>query len=395
MAVGTPFHSRTAPLCTSLNWKQWSGYYAATTYEDYSEPEYQAIRNGAGLIDVSPLFKYDIRGKDALKLVDRLITRDASKCKVGRVLYAPWCDGEGKVIQDGTIQRLGENHLRVAAADPCMHWFLDNSIGFDVEIEDVSEKLAAVALQGPRSRDILNRISTTDLSSLRFFGVTRAELGGVSAVVSRTGFTGDLGYEIWLATEDAVKFWDVLMEAGQGHGIVPAGMEALDLARIEAGFPLIDVDFWNGEKALIEDQKSSPFEIGLGWTVNLKKSNFIGKEALVKEKMAGTKKLFVGLEVSWDAIEKIYTEEGLPPHLSQVASRVGVPAYKDGRQVGKATSSCWSKLLKKFIGLATLDATTAKTGTTVDLEMTVEYKRKRVPAKVVQLPFFNPERKRA
>jgi aminomethyltransferase len=395
MAIGTPFHSRTAPLNTSLHWKHWSGYFSAVIYEDFSEPEYQAVRNGAALIDVSPLYKYDIRGSDAVALVDRLITRNAAKCKLGQVLYTPWCDDDGKILQDGCFQRLEENHFRATAVDPCLHWFYANTAGLNVEIDDVSEKMGALALQGPTSRDILNHISSTDLTDLRYFYATGAELGGAPVVVSRTGYTGDLGYEIWVGTEDAERVWDALMEAGRGRGIVPAGMEALDLARIEAGYPLIDVDFWNAEKALIEDQKSSPYEVGMGWAVNLKKSRFIGKQALVEEKKAGTPRFFMGLEVSWEAIEPLYTEEGLAPEMPQVASRVGIPIYIGGRQVGKATSSCWSKLLKKFIALATLDAPYAKPGTEVDLEMTVEYKRKRAAAKVVKLPFFDPERKRA
>lgn len=395
MAIGTPFHARTSELNTSLAWKHWSGYFVANHYDDFWEPEYQAVRNGAALIDVSPLYKYDIRGKDAVRLLDRLITRNAAKIKVGQVIYTPWCDDHGKVLQDGTVQRLDETLYRLASVDPCLHWFEDNKFGFDVELEDVTERMGALALQGPRSLDVMNRISSNELSSLPFFGVTDTELDGVPVVVSRTGYTGDLGYEIWVGVDEAERLWDALIEAGKGHYLVPAGMQALDLARIEAGFPLIDVDFWNGEYTLIDDQKSSPFEIGLGWTVNLKKSNYVGKKALAKEKRVGTPRLFVGLEVSWKEIERIYTEEGLPPEPSQEASRVGVPVYFGGRQVGKATSSCWSKLLKKFIALTSLDAPYAKPGSMVNLEITVEYKRKRAAAKVVQLPFFDPPRKRA
>jgi aminomethyltransferase len=395
MAIGTPFHARTSELNTSLSWKHWSGYFVAKHYDDFWEPEYQAVRNGAALIDVSPLYKYDIRGKDAVRLLDRLITRSASKIKVGQVIYTPWCDDKGKVLQDGTIQRLGDELYRLASVDPCLHWFEDNTFGLDVELEDVTERMGALALQGPRSLRVMNRISNKDMSSLRFFGVTDVELGGVPVVVSRTGYTGDLGYEIWVGVDDAERLWDALVQAGEGQYLVPAGMQALDLSRIEAGLPLIDVDFWNAEKALTEDQKSSPFELGLGWTVNLTKPNFVGKQALIEEKHRGTPRFFVGLEVSWNEIERIYVEEGLPPEPSQEASRVGVPVYFGSRQVGKATSSCWSKQLKKFIALTSLDAPYVKPGSMVDLEMTVEYRRKRAAAKVVQLPFFDPPRKRA
>ena len=354
MAVGTPFHQRTAPLCTSLDWKHWSGYFAASTYDDFCDPEYHAIRNGSGLIDISPLFKYDIRGADAVAFVDRLITRNARKCEVGQVLYAPWCDHAGHVIQDGTFQRLGDEWFRATAADPTLPWFELSALGMNVAIEDVSEQVAALALQGPTSRAILERASTGGLGSLPFFRVTEIQLGGVPVVLSRTGYTGGLGYEIWVESKRAVPLWDVLMEAGQGLGMQPAGLNALDLTRIEAGLPLIEVDFVSSERALTDAQKSSPFEIGLGSAVHLSKKAFNGKQALVEMKARGLERRFVGLQVAWDPIERLYESVGLAPELPGVASRLGVPVYDEERQVGKATSSCWSKLLKTFIALATL-----------------------------------------
>jgi aminomethyltransferase len=396
MAVGTPFHSRTSPLCTSRSWRQWSGYFAASAYDDFFEPEYHAIRNGAGLIDVSPLFKYEIRGKDAEKLVNRVITRNAAKAKVGQVVYTPWCDRDGKVIQDGTFQRLDETTFRATAADPSLRWFELNSDGLNVEIEDLSEKLAALALQGPRSRDILMEVSSADLSGLKYFWITPTDLGDIPTLVSRTGFTGDLGYEVWVAREHAERVWDSLMEAGKGRGIVPSGMLALDLTRIEAGYPLIEVDYISVEHALIESQKSSPYEIGLGWAVNLKKPGyFIGREALAEEGKRGPAHAFVGLEVEWGELERLYAEVELIPQLSNIASRDPVPVYVGEQQIGRATSSCWSKLLKKFIALATIKAEHRQPGTKVELEMTIEYARKRAAAKVVPLPFFDPDRKRS
>lgn len=395
MAIGTPFHSRTAALCTSLRWKQWSGYFVVNAYDDFHDPEYHAIRSGAGLIDVSPLYKYDITGPDALRLIDRLITRNARKCQVGQVFYASWCDEAGKVLQDGTIQRLDESSFRVVAVDPALGWFELNAEGMDVRIDDVSETVGALALQGPLSREILARLASDDLGGLRFFRLARTELGGIPVVVTRTGYTGDLGYELWVAASEAEALWDRLVEAGEGLGLLPAGMLALDRARIEAGFPLIDVDFWNAEKTLIESQKSSPYEIGLGWTVHLKKPSFVGKQALLKEKRIGTERLFVGLEVSFAEIQRLYAGVGLAPELSNEASRVGIPVYAGERQVGKATSSCWSPLIKKFIALATVDRGYETLGTRLDVEMTVEYVRRRAVASVVRLPFFDPERKRS
>lgn len=395
MAVGTPFHSRTSALCTSMNWRQWSGYFAPSSYDDFHEPEYHAIRNGAGLIDVSPLYKYEIRGRDAEKLVNRLITRNAAKAKIGQVVYVPWCDPEGKVIQDGTFQRLSETTFRATAADPTLRWFEVNAEGMEVEVEDLSERVGAVALQGPRSREILMELSSTDLSGLKYFWITETKLGGIPVLVSRTGYTGDLGFEVWVVAEDAENVWDRLMEAGKGRGITPTGMLALDLARIEAGYPLIEVDFISAEKALIESQKSSPYEIGLGWAVNFNKPYFIGREALEEEKKRGSALAFVGLEVQWVELERMFAEVDLIPQLPNVASRVPVPVYAEERQIGRATTSCWSKLLKKFIALATIDSAQAAPGTPVELEMTIEYARKRAAAKVVKLPFFDPERKRS
>ena len=395
MAVGTPFHSRTSALCASMNWRQWSGYFAPSSYDDFHEPEYHAIRNGAGLIDVSPLFKYEIRGRDAERLVDRLITRNAAKAKVGQVVYVPWCDREGKVIQDGTFQRLSETTFRATAADPTLRWFEMNAEGMEVEIEDVSERLGALALQGPRSREILMELSSADLSGLKYFWITETQLGDIPVHVSRTGYTGDLGFEIWVERENALRLWDRLMEVGRGRGLTPAGMLALDLTRVEAGYPLIEVDFISAEKALIESQKSSPYEINLGWAVNFNKPYFNGREALEREKERGSALSFVGVEVEWVELERMFAEVGLIPQLPNVASRIPVPVYAGERQIGRATTSCWSKLLKKFIALATIDAAHGKPGTPVELEMTIEYARKRAAAKVAELPFFDPERKRS
>lgn len=395
MAMGTPFHSKTAPLCTSMRWKQWSGYYAANAYDDFHDPEYHAIRTGAGLIDVSPLFKYDFKGPDALRLVDRLITRNAKRCQVGQVFYSTWCDEDGKVLQDGCFQRLSDDHFRASAAEPALSWFTLNAYGMDVDVHDVSDQFGALALQGPLSRDILMRASSEDLTGLGFFRLQQAELGGVPTLVSRTGYTGDLGYELWVGAKDAEKLWDVLLDAGDGYGIEPAGLLALDRTRLEAGFPLIDVDFWNAEKTLIDSQKSTPYEINLGWAVHLKKPSFVGKRPLMEEKARGSDRFFVGLEVSFREIENLYLAEGLAPEIPNEASRDGVPVYAGGKQVGKATSHGWSVLLKKYLALATVDKGYEALGTTLDLEFTVEYIRRRAEARVVPLPFFDPERKRA
>ena len=396
MPVGTAFHERTFQLCESLNYREWSGYYAASSYEPHHEHEYNAIRNASALIDISPLFKYRLTGKDATRLVDRIITRDLRKVSVGQVIYTPWCDEHGKVIDDGTVSRLAENTYRWTAADPSLRWFTQNASGMDVHVEDISESVAALALQGPTSARLLRSlVKDADLENLRYFRVTTGTIAGVSVEISRTGYTGDLGYEIWIAAEQAVKVWDALMEAGRAFDIHPAGMLALDVARVEAGLLLIEVDFNSSKKALIDEQKYSPFELGLGRLVHLSKNRFIGQAALIEEQRRGSAREIVGLEIDWPEVEQLYENVGLPPAVSPIASRVAVPVWKDGTHVGKATSSTWSPTLKKMIALATIERPYHKLGTQLQFEITVEAKRHRVRATVVKTPFFNPKRKTA
>jgi aminomethyltransferase len=250
MPVGTAFHERTFQLCESLSYREWSGYYAVSSYEPHHEHEYNAIRNAAALIDISPLFKYKLTGKDATRLVDRIITRDMRKVSVAQVIYTPWCDEQGKVIDDGTVSRLEENTYRWTAADPSLRWFTQNASGMDVKIEDISETVAALALQGPTSgRLLMSLVHDADIENLKYFRVTTGTIAGVAVEISRTGYTGDLGYEIWVRSEAAVKVWDALMGAGRAFDIQPAGMLALDVARIEDEIHLIDVDFNSSKKA--------------------------------------------------------------------------------------------------------------------------------------------------
>jgi aminomethyltransferase len=396
MPIGTAVHDRTFPLCESLNFREWSGYYAVSAYETHHEHEYNAIRNAAALIDVSPLFKYILSGRDAAKLVDRVITRDASKLGVGQVYYTPWCDEYGKVVDDGTVTRVAEQTFRWTAADPSLRWFTQNAIGLDVRIEDVSEQVAALALQGPTSGRLLDAVADADIRGLKYFRMTSGTIAGVPVDISRTGYTGDLGYEIWMPWHRAVDVWDALMTAGRPFDIHPAGMLALDVARVEAGLLLIDVDFASSKKALIAAQQYSPFEMGLDRLVQLgKAAPFVGKRPLVDEQRRGSPRRIVGLEISWPAVEALYDDLGMPPQIASTASRVPVPVYRNGRQVGRATTTTWSPVLKKLIALATLDAPHVAAGTPVEFEVTVEAVRHRVPAIVVKTPFFNPPRKTA
>lgn len=394
---GTPFHSRTAPLVQGQTWRRWAGYVVASSYELHHDREYHAIRSSAALFDVSPLFKYHVRGPDAVRLMDRVVTRDVANAKVGQVLYTPWCDAAGKVLDDGTVSVLAPDFLRVTSADPNYRWLCENARGLTVTVEDVSDRMAALALQGPNARIILEQATTADLSKVKYFRLTNALIRGVPVTITRTGYTGDLGYEVWMDAEHALPVWDTLVSVGGVYGLTPAGILALDVARIEAGLLLLDVDYVSARKALIEQQKSSPLELGLEWTVGFDKPTFVGREALAAERQRPAEWRFVGVEVGWEPLEALYAELGLAPKLPTTAWRTSVPIYaaNTDRQVGYATSGCWSPLLKKYLTLAHLEANAANEDFQLEMEMTVEHRRKRARAHVRPMPFFNPERKRA
>jgi aminomethyltransferase len=313
----------------------------------------------------------------------------------GQVYYTPWCDSAGKVIDDGTVARLDESRYRMTAADPNYRWLSENAFGMNVRIEDVSDATAALALQGPLSRTILEKLCERDLSGLKYFRLMTATARGIPVTISRTGYTGDLGYEIWVEASKAVQLWDALIEVGAPYAITPAGMLALDIARIEAGLMLLEVDYVSAHRALIEGQKSSPYELNLGWTVKLEKEFFVGRDALVAETQRESPWHFTGITVDWESLESLYAKVGLPPKLPGAAWRVSVPLYTGGDQVGYATSGTWSPFLKKYIALAHLNGPVGRVGSEIEMEVTVEHHRKRARAKVTQLPFFNPERKRA
>jgi len=397
MSVGTPFHPRTAPLNRKMQWREWSGYYASSVYADAHDIEYNAVREAAALIDVSPLYKYRVSGPDAQRLVDRVITRDATKLKVGQVFYTPWCDEHGKVIDDGTVHRVGESEYRWTAADPQFRWLSMNARGLDVEIEDVSEAVAAVALQGPFSRAVLEAASGESFADLRYFRRRASRIAGVEVDVSRTGYTGDLGYEVWVPAEHAVEVWDALMAAGGDYGIRPAGMLALDVVRLEAGLILLEVDYTSARHALNPEQNYSPAEMGLGRLVDLEKADFVGRLALRREAAkGGPARRLVGVALDWYGIEGLYSARDLPPSISPNVDRSPVPVFSPrGSQIGKLTSHGWSPILKQAIGLASVPAAYEPPGTRLSVEWTVEGRRGHVDAVVVPLPFLDLERKRA
>jgi aminomethyltransferase len=396
MPVPSPFHPRTAPLCTSFRWKDWAGYAAVCAYDVYHEREYFAFRHTAGLIDVTPLFKYEVTGPDAGAFLSRVMVRDAAKMKRGVVGYGCWCDDAGKVIDDGTVWRLDETRFRVTSAEPSLAWLARNARGMDVAVEDSSARIAVLSLQGPTSREILRRACDAPIDALKYFRLTEARFDGFTATITRTGYSGDLGYEIWVDATDAVRLWDVLADAGGVYGVQPAGLDAYDMVRIEAGYVMNGVDYYSANHCLIESRKSTPYELDLGWTVKLDRDVFNGQAALRAEKERGPARRFVGLEVDWDETERLFAARGLPPEIAGRAWRDPRPVYdRDGRQVGQATSGTWSPLLKKNLALATVRVPAGEVGEELRMEVTVEYVRRSVKATVRQKPFFDPERKRA
>jgi len=393
--IPTPFHSRTAELCVSWAWEDWAGYIAAQMYELEHTHEYHAVRTATAMFDFTPLQKYHVHGPHAEKLLNRVLTRNVKKCQIGQIVYTVWCDDEGKILNDGTLSRFAKDDFRLAANDPNLAWLEDNAYGMDVQIEDLTEDLAVLSLQGPTSRDLINAVIAEDISDLGFFRHTQATIEGSPVTVGRAGFTGDLGYEIWLPPGDAERIWDVLMDKGKAYAIKASGTHALDVARIEACLLVSDIDYIPANKTMFDVQKSSPLELGFGWLVHLKKPYFVGQQALKDEKARGPAELQVGLEIDIGALERVYAELDMPLHLPHEAWTDATPLYRDGKRVGKATSGAWSPLLKKYIALARVKSEFAAPGSVVDLEEIVEARRYLIPAKVVKTPFFDPERKRA
>ena len=395
MPAPTPFHPRTSELCSSMRWKEWAGCHAVCSYDTCHEREYFAFRHAAGLLDASPLYKYELSGRDAGELLARVWTKDVRVLKPGRVTYGCWCDEDGKVLDDGTATCIDEGLYRMTSADPSLAWLERSAVGFEVEIVDRSRSTGALALQGPTAREVLCRACDDDLSALGFFRLGRSSIGGAPVEVTRTGYTGDLGYEIWCCADDALRVWDGLIAAGRGYGLQPAGLDALDVTRIEAGFILLGVDYRSARHCLTDAQKSSPFEIGLGWAVQLERDPFIGQAALAREKQRGSPWTLAGIEIDWLGLERLYDRFDLPLQLPGAAYRTPIPLYHETQQVGYVTSGVWSPTLKRNLGLASVRPEYAAIGRRLQVEQTVEFQRHRVAACVVQRPFFDPARKRA
>jgi aminomethyltransferase len=411
MAKLTPLHERTAKLCESYIWVHWAGYVLPGVYIDSVQDESIIIRETAALIDVSPFQKYYFKGPDAKQVLNRVFTRNIDSVEIDHGIYVPWCDPDGKVRQDGTVFRLAEDYYLVCATEPDLPWFQNAAVGYDVEIQDKSAAEAVIALQGPNSYRVLQEVTSTDCSQLKYFGLTRSQIAGHPCLISRTGYGGDLGYELWVAAEDAIQIWDTLLANGDQYQLKPCGLLALDVARVEAGYllpspsqrtPLMGAlmgygDYVRTPDADTQAQKVTPFEIDMGWAVDLKKTDFIGREALLAEQSQGGKWQFIGVEIEREPFEALYTSVGLVPDYPPKVSGWIIPLYagEGGRQVGHVTSRVWSKYLNSYIALGFVEPQFGMIGTELMMECTVLYERRMTPVKVASTPFFNSPRLRA
>jgi aminomethyltransferase len=396
----TPFHERTAALDQTGLWEHWSNHLVAQRYQLSDKAEYFAVRNAAGIFDTSPLYKYRISGRDAEGFLAGVLARDVRACAVGHAQYTCWLDERGFVVEDGVVLRTAPDQYLLASAEPNFAWFADRVGRRDVRIEEVSDEMGALALQGPRSRELLARL-VPRVERLPHFGVTGGEIAGAEVTVSRTGFTGDLGYEIWVAAADALPVWDALWESVDGYGVQPFGLDALQMLRIEAGLLLLDADFGSSRYAWTDADRSTPIELGWRWMLgDLAKDDraFVGRGALERELAERTSRWAMrGLVVDWQDYDRVYDEAGLIPPKDHTPVLEDWMVYSgDGQaQVGYATSFMYSPMLQQHIAIARVSPGFADPGTQVKLEFTVSHHYEQVTAQVARLPLFNPERKTA
>ncbi len=390
----TAFYSRQLDLCESMDWTRWSGYYAPQSYQLHHENEYHSIRTAAGLIDISPLFKITITGPDSLTLLNRIVVRDLSKLKENRVAYVVWCDPDGFVLGDGVVMRQDADTYFFMCHDPTFGWLQKHATHLNVSIRDETELLAGLSLQGPHSAKILSHAGVKNLSGLKYFGATHTNINGTPTWISRSGFTGDLGYELWFPSNQALNVWDTLMESGSEYALRAAGLKALDVCRIEAGLLQHGVDFQNASHVLVRSQKSTPYDLGLDWMVHLDRDPFVGQAEL--RNLQKSRYTMVGLDIDWIQTRDLYESRGLPPALPVEAWSMSVPLYRDHarqHQVGYATSGTWSPILKRYIALATIE--TSYASDSVRIELAVEHARQCVDARIVEPRFYDPPHKRA
>jgi len=393
----TPFHPRTSAANVTGLWSHWSGYLATDRYQMADKFEYFAIRNAAGVIDTSPLYKYRITGADAEAYLAGVLARDIRKCQPGQAHYTIWCDHAGWVLEDGVILRLSGDEFLLTAAEPNLAYFTDLIGRKSVTIEDVSDEYGALALQGPYAREILAKLAP-EMEKIGYFHLTDAKIGDIPVTISRTGYTGDLGYEIWVGADDAVEVWDRVFEVGAPYGTIPCGQNSLLITRIEAGLVLIDVDFHSARYAWNDDQRTTPHELGLGWMFrDLEKDDraFIGRTAIEREIADGSSRWrTVGLMVDWQAWDRTFNERGLVPPKDHTPEHGGMMIYDDElNRIGYTPSFVYSPMMQRHIGIARVRPEHAKTGTRVGLEVTIDHRYEVVDSEVTRLPFYNPPRK--
>lgn len=380
-SLPTPFYPRLAELSQDSSWHCWKGFLSAEYFEKI-DFEYFAIRNACSVMDLSPMRKYRVKGPDAEAFFDRLVTRDMSKLKPGRVGYSVWCNDQGRVVDDGTIFRFDENDYRLCSYEHQFEWLMISSAGFDVEISDETEAVAALSFQGPTSFAVLRKMGLKRIETLKPFGIMHFPYHGSELMVSRTGFTGDLGYELWVEAKKAITLWDELFEAGKQHGIRAIGTKALDMVRIEAGFIQAGDDFGPALHTIRKGHDRSPFELGLDWLVHLDKPNFTGRRALIEEKERGSKYRFVKLEIDGNK----------PANASYIF-------HNQKKLAGVVTSAVWSPTCKKNIAFASLEV--SRDHPLDDLWAEVYYQRELhwnrvwLRCQVHDAPFWNPPRRRA
>ena len=401
----TPFHPRLEPLNQTKIWKSWAGHLVAPRYQYSETNEYYAIRNSVSLLDTSPLFKYQFTGSQAVSLLGTALVRDIGRCQVGQAQYTVWCNDAGFVIQDGVVARLADDEFWLTSAEPSLRHFRNiarHANLNDVSINDVSGKFGILALQGPHAYNVLRQLSN-DVEPLKYFQLTRTKIAGHSVVVSRTGFTGDLGFEIWVQQDDAVDVWDALMAAGKGFNITPIGTTAMKMSRVEAGLLLLGVDFQSARFARVLAERETPIELGLGWMlrdIECQERDFIGKSAIESEKQLNTSRwTTVGLSVDWHDYERVHLEAGIAPPKHELYRESTMSIYRRGKKewdyAGYASSFLFSSLLRKPIAIAKLPFDLAQPQTEVDLEVQVIRKPQNVLARTQPMPFFNPLRKTA
>ena len=396
---GTPFHAASSTSTGTPLWYAWDDYQVVDVYTDMAE-EVRAFRRAAAMADMSPLNKTRVEGPDSGRLVDRIVTRGLGRLGVGGILYTPWCDERGKVVGDGLVLRTAPDSYTFSAG-PLEAWLGRHRAGLDAEITDITDRFGVLALQGPLSREILAEAAGGgDWSGLGFSRLRAARIGGADTTVLRTGFTGELGYEIWAPEYQGAEVWNAVAAAGAGRGLIPAGEYAVEVARIEAGLILIGADYnpAGGERRVahydeLESSFSSPFELGLSRLVDLEKGDFIGRDALAEEaRSGGPDRRLAGVEIDWRQALEAQAARGAAPDVSPRVRKDSLRLVSDGRTAGRATSVTWSPTLSKLIGFGIVERALAAPGSRIAVEWPLEGGAEEVDADVVGLPFLAPRR---